>query len=112
MPASAALLTALSGLALGLSLIVAIGSQNAFVLRQGLLGEHVLPVVAVCAVSDALLITAGTLGPGALLNRAPWLQAVMRVLGRPARRCCAASRLRRQATRRTGAGQLSRSHTA
>ncbi len=43
MPASAALLTALAGLGLGLSLIVAIGSQNAFVLRQGLLGEHVLP---------------------------------------------------------------------
>lgn len=80
-PASAALLTALSGLALGLSLIVAIGSQNAFVLRQGLLGDHVLPVVAVCAVSDAVLITAGTFGAGALLDRAPWLEAVMRVLG-------------------------------
>ena len=81
MPSSAALLTALSGLALGLSLIVAIGSQNAFVLRQGLLGKHVLPVVAVCAASDAVLITAGTFGAGALLDRAPWLEAVMRVLG-------------------------------
>jgi len=78
---SAALLTAVSGLGLGLSLIVAIGSQNAFVLRQGLRGEHVLPVVAVCAASDAILITAGTVGAGALLDRAPWLEAVMRVLG-------------------------------
>lgn len=80
-PDSAALLTVLSGWALGLSLIVAIGSQNAFVLRQGLLGQHVLPVVAVCTVSDAVLITAGTFGAGALLDRAPWLEAVMRVLG-------------------------------
>jgi L-lysine exporter family protein LysE/ArgO len=79
-PASA-LLTALSGLALGLSLIVAIGSQNAFVLRQGLLGRHVLPVVAVCAASDAVLISAGTYGAGALLERLPWLELVMRLLG-------------------------------
>lgn len=50
-------------------------------LRQGLLGEHVLPVVAVCTVSDAVLITAGTLGAGALLDRAPWLEAVVRALG-------------------------------
>ena len=81
MPTSAALLTALAGLGLGLSLIVAIGSQNAFVLRQGLLGQHVLPVVAVCAVSDAVLITAGTYGAGALLDRVSWLELVMRLLG-------------------------------
>jgi len=80
-PASHPLVAALSGLALGLSLIVAIGSQNAFVLRQGLLGRHVLPVVAVCFMSDAVLIAAGTAGAGALLDRAPWLETAMRVLG-------------------------------
>ena len=47
---------ALAGLGLGLSLIVAIGAQNAFVLRQGLLREHVLVVVAICALSDIALI--------------------------------------------------------
>ncbi len=49
---SAALLAVVSGLALGLGLIVAIGAQNAFVLRQGLRLEHVAAVVAVCAISD------------------------------------------------------------
>lgn len=81
MPASHPLVVALSGLVLGLSLIVAIGSQNAFVLRQGLLGQHVLPVVAVCFVSDTVLIAAGTAGAGALLDRASWLETAMRVLG-------------------------------
>lgn len=70
-----------SGLGFGLSLIVAIGAQNAFVLRQGLLRQHVLPVVAVCAVSDAVLIAAGIVGLGSLLDLAPWLIDVMRVGG-------------------------------
>ncbi len=70
-----------SGLGFGLSLIVAIGAQNAFVLRQGLLRQHVLPVVAVCAVSDAVLIVAGIAGLGSLLDLAPWLVDVMRVAG-------------------------------
>src|SRR3954453_16677608 len=65
------MLAALSGLFVGLSLIVAIGAQNAFVLRQGLRGEHVALVVAVCAVSDAILIAAGVAGAGALLREAP-----------------------------------------
>ena len=60
-----------SGFGLGLALIVAIGAQNAFVLRQGLRGEHVVAVVAVCALSDLLLITAGVAGTGALLDRVP-----------------------------------------
>ena len=60
-----ALLAAASGLALGLGLIVAIGAQNAFVLRQGLRLEHVAAVVAVCALSDIALIGAGVLGAGA-----------------------------------------------
>ena len=71
MPTVEGVLAALSplaaGLAAGLSLIVAIGAQNAFVLRQGLRREHVLPVVLACAVSDALLIAAGIAGLGALL---------------------------------------------
>ena len=78
---SAPALAAVAGLGLGLSLIVAIGAQNAFVLRQGLRGEHVLPVVAVCALSDAVLVVAGVLGAGALLDRLPWLLVVFRVGG-------------------------------
>jgi L-lysine exporter family protein LysE/ArgO len=66
-----ALLAAAAGLGLGLSLIVAIGAQNAFVLRQGLRLEHVAAVVAVCLLSDAVLIVAGTAGAGALVTRAP-----------------------------------------
>jgi len=76
-----AALAVASGLGFGLSLIVAIGAQNAFVLRQGLLRQHVLPVVAVCAVSDAVLIVAGIAGLGSLLDLAPWLVDVMRVAG-------------------------------
>ena len=75
------MLVALSGLGFGLSLIVAIGAQNAFVLRQGLLREHVLPVVVICALSDALLITLGVGGLGSLLQVVPWLLVVVRVGG-------------------------------
>jgi L-lysine exporter family protein LysE/ArgO len=56
---------------------VAIGAQNAFVLRQGLRLEHVAAVVAVCALSDLALLTAGVLGAGAALTRMPWLLAVV-----------------------------------
>jgi L-lysine exporter family protein LysE/ArgO len=73
--------TLLAGLLLGLSLIVAIGAQNAFVLRQGLRGEHVGIVVAVCAVSDAVLIVAGVAGAGAALDRAPGLLTFVRIAG-------------------------------
>ena len=68
----------LSGFALGLSLILAIGAQNAFVLRQGLRGEHVGAVVLACAVSDAVLIAAGVAGFGALVEAAPWIVAALR----------------------------------
>ncbi|HEV2999747.1 MAG TPA: LysE/ArgO family amino acid transporter [Solirubrobacteraceae bacterium] len=78
---SSALLAAGSGLGLGLSLIVAIGAQNAFVLRQGLRGEHVGPVVAVCTVSDAALIAAGVAGAGAVLSASPWLLDAVRFGG-------------------------------
>ena len=63
----------LTGLVTGLSLIVAIGAQNAYVLRQGLRREHVGSVVVICAVSDLLLIAVGTLGIGTLVRYVPWL---------------------------------------
>ncbi len=76
-----ALTSSATGLATGLTLIVAIGSQNAFVLRQGLKREHVGPVVAVCAVSDLVLIVAGVGGIGFLVERAGWLLDLVRWLG-------------------------------
>ena len=75
------MLSVLSGLGLGLSLIVAIGAQNVFVLRQGIRREHVLPVVIVCAVSDAVLIVAGVAGLGFVISAAPWLVLVARWAG-------------------------------
>jgi L-lysine exporter family protein LysE/ArgO len=69
------------GFLLGLSLIVAIGAQNAFVLRQGLRREHVFAICAVCAGSDAVLIAAGVAGFGVLVNAAPWLAPAMRFGG-------------------------------
>lgn len=72
----ALLAPALTGLALGAGLIVAIGAQNAFVLRQGLLGRHVLQVVAICAISDAVLIALGVAGLGPLIAASPLLLAV------------------------------------
>ena len=70
-----------AGLLTGLSLIVAIGAQNAFVLRQGLLRQYVGPVVTVCAVSDLVLITAGVAGIGAIVQHAPAALTVVRWLG-------------------------------
>ena len=52
----------LTGFFLGISLIVAIGAQNAFVLKQGIIGQHVLHVALFCAVSDTLLIGLGVTG--------------------------------------------------
>jgi L-lysine exporter family protein LysE/ArgO len=77
----AALVATLAGAGFGLSLIVAIGAQNAFVLRQGLRGEHVFVVVLICAVSDVVLIALGIAGIGSLLEVAPWLLDTMRVGG-------------------------------
>jgi L-lysine exporter family protein LysE/ArgO len=70
-----------AGLLTGLSLIVAIGAQNAFVLRQGLLRQHVGPVVAVCALSDLVLIGCGVGGIGAIVEHAPTALTVVRWLG-------------------------------
>lgn len=69
------------GFLLGLSLILAIGAQNAFVLRQGLRGEHVLLVCLACALSDAILIVAGVTGFGAMVERAPWIEPAFRLGG-------------------------------
>src|SRR3712207_99254 len=66
---------------MGLSLIVAIGAQNAFVLRQGLRLEHVSAVVAVCAVSEAVLILAGVAGNSWLSTRVPDAITVIRLGG-------------------------------
>ena len=64
---------AFTGSALGLTLIVAIGAQNAFVLRQGLRREHVGVIVLLCAVADALLMAAGIAGLAGLLGAQPAL---------------------------------------
>ncbi len=71
----------LAGFLTGGSLIVAIGAQNAYVLRQGLLRHHVAAVVVVCAVSDVVLIAAGISGIGAIVDRAGWVIDVVRWLG-------------------------------
>ncbi|MFC9472752.1 LysE/ArgO family amino acid transporter [Nocardia sp. NPDC055002] len=81
MTASSAASAALSGLGFGLSLIVAIGAQNAFVLRQGVRGQHVLPVIAVCAVSDIVLIGAGVAGFGAVVESFPAVLTIARYAG-------------------------------
>jgi len=75
------LVAAGEGFLLGLSLIVAIGAQNAFVLRQGLLRQHVLAVCLICALSDALLIAAGIAGFGIVVERHPALPRAMTWLG-------------------------------
>lgn len=71
----------LPGFALGFSLILAIGAQNAFVLKCGLRREHVLPVVLICVLADALLIFAGVAGSGALARELPWFESAMRYGG-------------------------------
>lgn len=71
----------LPGFFLSLSLILAIGAQNAFVLRQGLRQEHVFAVCLVCAVSDAILIAAGVAGFGLASHALPWLEPVLRYGG-------------------------------
>jgi L-lysine exporter family protein LysE/ArgO len=71
----------LAGLGLGFSLIIAIGAQNLFVLRQGLRREHVVLVATICAVSDAALIALGVSGVGLVLHAVPWLIDVVRWAG-------------------------------
>lgn len=74
-------IAATAGFFLGLSLIVAIGAQNAFVLRQGLRGSHVFAICLTCAASDAALIAAGVGGLGKAIAALPWLTPLMRYGG-------------------------------
>ena len=70
-----------TGFSISLSLILAIGAQNAFVLRQGLKGQYVFSIVLICALSDALLITLGIVGFELLSGTLQWLQTVALYLG-------------------------------
>jgi L-lysine exporter family protein LysE/ArgO len=83
MPLDTTLLPALFGLGTGLALIIAIGAQNAYVLRLGIAGRLriVALVVTICAVSDAALIAAGVLGIGVVIENAPVALVVIRILG-------------------------------
>lgn len=76
-----ALLAAIAGFGTGLSLIVAIGAQNAFVLRQGIRRDGVLAVVAICALSDAALIALGVGGVGAVVTAYPRALTVVGLVG-------------------------------
>jgi L-lysine exporter family protein LysE/ArgO len=76
-----AFLAAVNGFLLGASLIIAIGAQNAFVLRQGLRREFVFAVALICSLSDALLIAAGVAGVGALVAKSRSLLFWVTVLG-------------------------------
>lgn len=71
----------LAGLLTGLALIIAIGAQNAFLLRQGIRGEQVLAIVLTCVVSDVVAITAGVAGLGVVLERWPGVLPAAQVLG-------------------------------
>jgi L-lysine exporter family protein LysE/ArgO len=71
----------LAGFLTGGSLIVAIGAQNAYVLRQGLIRHHITSVVAVCALSDVVLIGAGVGGIGTIIDRAGWVIDAVRWMG-------------------------------
>ena len=70
-----------TGFASGLALIIAIGAQNAFVLRQGLKRQNVFAIVLFCAVADAVLIGAGILGLGAVIESVPWVLVALRFGG-------------------------------
>lgn len=75
------LATMATGLGAGLALIIAIGAQNAFVLRQGIRGEHVGLVVLVCMLSDVVLIGAGIFGIGTVIVAVPAVVTVIRLAG-------------------------------
>lgn len=87
--------TLLAGFGSGLSLIIAIGAQNAFVLRQGIRREHVGAVALLCALADALLIGAGVLGIGTLVEQAPVVLEVVKWGGVVFLLCYAVLALRR-----------------
>ncbi|WP_396667827.1 LysE/ArgO family amino acid transporter [Microbacterium sp. R86528] len=76
-----ALTSILAGFTLGLSLIIAIGAQNLFILRQGVHRQHVVMVAIICALSDAILIVFGVAGLGFIVAAAPWLITAVRWAG-------------------------------
>lgn len=78
---SSVLPVVLTGMVSGLGLIIAIGAQNAFVLRQGIRREHVGVVVAICMTADIILILLGAAGVGALVSSQPTVLTVIRWLG-------------------------------
>lgn len=78
---SIAFVTFVAGLTFGLSLIVAIGPQNSFVIRQGAMRQHVGTVVAICSVSDIVLIVLGVAGAGAAFRAHPSIVGPMRIAG-------------------------------
>lgn len=80
-PSVQAMTSLLAGFAFGLSLIVAIGAQNAFVLRVGLSRRHVAAVMAVCALSDLVLIGAGVAGLGVVIDQHPTVLTIARIAG-------------------------------
>jgi L-lysine exporter family protein LysE/ArgO len=71
----------LAGFSLGISLILAIGAQNAFVLKQGLKQQHVFVVCLICALSDAILISAGIAGFGVMVQKFPLIEQIARYAG-------------------------------
>lgn len=73
--------TVLAGFSLSLSLIVAIGAQNAFILRQGLQRQHVLWICLICAFSDAILISIGVFGLSLVIKVLPSIEWIMRYIG-------------------------------
>ncbi|MGB3699396.1 MAG: LysE family transporter [Gordonia sp. (in: high G+C Gram-positive bacteria)] len=75
------LLALLTGLVTGTGLIIAIGPQNVFVIRQGISGSHVLPVIGVCVASDIVLISAGTAGLGAVVTAHPEMVSAAKLVG-------------------------------
>ena len=75
------MLAFIPGFFLSLSLIVAIGAQNAFIIRQALTRQHVFTVVAICAIADASLIALGIAGLGAAISSLPWLLEIIRWFG-------------------------------
>lgn len=104
-----------TGFLIGLGLIVAIGAQNAFVLRQGLMRRHVLLVTSICAVSDAVLILAGVAGLGTIVAGSPQLLTVTTLGGAAfllayglmaARRALTPSRLTAAPAGETGLGRV------
>jgi L-lysine exporter family protein LysE/ArgO len=73
--------SAAAGLAFGLSLIVAVGAQNTYVLQQGLLKSRVRTVVVICSASDVVLIAAGVAGASVALDGRPWLLRTVKIVG-------------------------------